>query len=173
MSLLDDNLSADGAMGTLVLGGSTRLVEPVTPEDMVTLMDYLQTHAPRQELSELLAGVEKLPKAVQEGVIREAMRRVAEKPLADADARRLMREPRHMAFFTWLLLRKRHRELTHEQVTAWLSGEDSDAEVERVNRELYAAAGMERLQKKILGGTGPGPSSPGADRTGPASTARP
>jgi hypothetical protein len=151
MSQQSLNMAVSGAKGTLVLGGSTYLVDPITDTIFGTIGKWLRKRM-KNPLAAIADDLKHLPKHLQEVAVKEA---VALKAGGGAEMTRAyleqqLFEPEPCAFLVWLLIRGNHADVTHEFLIPLVT----EASPERVLSELYSAAGLDDMEKNRTGRPG-------------------
>ena len=149
------NSLGSGALGTLVIGGDTYLIAQPTEADMFTLHKRLMA-AWKLEQSNLIASVAKsvagMPASVQEIAIRAAVESQAKgggDPAPSALSAMLL-QPKHTAFWVWVLARKNHPDLKLATVEEFITAENQDEILSR----LFSASSMADLSPNSIGATG-------------------
>jgi len=136
------NENVAGAQGTIVLAGSTYLIDQVTDKHIATLHKHLRKHmkSPLASIAESLNG---LPLELQKAAISEAVQLQANGGAEGNNAfyRDAMLSSAGCGFLLWVLVKKSHPELSLEKCVAMVT----EVTPEIAMTELAEASGMGRM----------------------------
>lgn len=144
MNQLEANEAVAGGKGTLVLEGTTYLVDPLTDRHFATLTNFIRKRmkSPLESIADSLKG---LPPELAKEAIREATKMQASggAEMTKAYLVEQLSNPKVLGFLTWLLVKSSHPTVTHDDLTILIEKEG----VDRVLVELYEAAQLDKLEK--------------------------
>lgn len=146
------NSAIVAAIGTITLGGNVYFLRPVTPQDLMTFEGYVakRLKSPIQSAAEEVQG---LPPALQEMVMREAVRLKSAGPVKPSTqyVTEILGSPQGLAHMIWILARDHHPDLKTSELIGLIG--DDEATVQRVSDDVYRAAQWDVLKKKADSGT--------------------
>lgn len=151
-----------GAPGTISLGGKTYLVGQPTPDDMRAVAVFLgkRVKSPLQKLVDSPAWA-RLTEAQQDRLLARTMDVSPDDvSVGGDDAMHILTSVDGCRFLAWLLIRKRHPEITAAEIAGAITEENA----EQVFVDLDEASGILSLEKNSGG-------QPGSAATAPTGTA--
>lgn len=138
----DYNAAVVGGKGSIVVGGKTFLIDPISDQITGTLHNYFR-RTMKSPLASIADSLKGLPEDLQKFAIAEAVKMQANGGAEGNGAfyRDAMLSNDGCGFLFWLLAKKNHPELTHEACTALVKA----ATPEVVMGELATASGLVQL----------------------------
>lgn len=145
MNQQEANEAAAAPKGTITLGGSVYLVDPVTERHFATLIKFLRSRMP-SPFEAIAKDVAALPPHLQEVAVREAvnLKSSGSRELSRSHVESQLYEVEPCAFLCWILIRDNHPGLSLETLTAAVR----ESGTETVLASLYEAASLKALEKK-------------------------
>ena len=138
----DYNASVVGGKGSVVIGGKTFLIDPISDKITGTLHNYFR-RTMKSPLASIADSLKGLPEDLQKFAIAEAVKMQANGGAEGNGAfyRDAMLSNEGCGFLFWLLAKKNHTELTHEMCISLVR----DATPEVVMGDLASASGLVQL----------------------------
>ena len=144
MDSVELNEAVAGGKGTLILGGETYLVDPLTDRHFGTFSGYIRKRM-KSPLESIAASLKGLPLELQKAAVSEATRLQASggMELTRQHLTDQLSESEPLGFLVWLLVRETHPDTTPKKLAVLVEA----AGPESVLADLYSAAGLEKLEK--------------------------
>lgn len=138
----DFNASVAGGKGSIVVGGKTYLIDPISDQITGTLHNYFR-RSMKTPLASIAGSLKGLPEELQKFAISEAVKLQANGGVTGNGAfyRDAMLSNDGCGFLFWLLAKRNHPELTHEACTAIVA----IATPEAIMGDLATASGLVQL----------------------------